>query len=313
MPSGRSGGGSSHFGGGSRSFGGSSHFGGSRSFGGSSHFGRSRSSGGSSHFGGSHSFRPRLHWRPHTTVVFGRPVYFGAGRSTAVSLLSIFIVIAVIATMLLGASWYSCEQDLAVINDNYVYYKNMAENAGYSKQCLGTVTDIEQYQSTGKYRVLYKFNTYSYGSVEGYSFYVYNYPDAKKILDEGTIVLALDTDASSASYITDSVPLSYKDTSLKDDGEYLEYYGECIRQRALTFVAGGVAVALVVASLILSVTAKKATKEQLAENGEAKDTSKEGVDMAAKTSINGWRCEYCNSLNDNDKNTCDGCGAGRQK
>ena len=79
MPSGsRSGG---HFGGGSRSFS-SGHFGGGRSHS-SGHFaGRS---------GGTRSYIPSFRWRPHTTVIFGRPVYLGAGRARATSLLTIFI------------------------------------------------------------------------------------------------------------------------------------------------------------------------------------------------------------------------------
>lgn len=299
MPSGRSGGGSSHFGG-SRSFGGSSHFGRS-SFGGSSHFGGSHRSSGSSRV-----HMPSMRWRPHTTVIFGRPVYFGAGRATTSSLLSVLIVLAVMVAVVLGINWYNCEEDLALMRDNYNYYHEMAVNADLDPdyQIYATVTGIEKWKDSGKFRILYRLDY-----IDGYSFYVYDYETIKQLGDK--VLLAIDDRKTNISSLTDSVPLDYKDTTLEDDAEYMEYAKTRDAWRLGTILVAGLAGAMFVISLIVSLTAKKATEEQIAETEKAK--AGQSTSATAEVPNGTWRCVYCNALNDSTKTECDGCGAGRQK
>lgn len=299
MPSGRSGGGSSHFGG-SRSFGGSSHFGRS-SFGGSSHFGGSHRSSGSSRV-----HMPSMRWRPHTTVIFGRPVYFGAGRATTSSLLSVLIVLAVMVAVVLGINWYNYEEDLTFMRENYNHYHGMAVSAELDAnyQVLATVTGIEEWKDSGKFRVLYE-----YGLIDGYSFYVYDEAIALQLKRDG-VTLAIDDKKTMISLLTDSIPLDYKDTTLEDDAEYVDCAKTRDSLRLATILVAGLAGAMFVISLIVSLTAKKATPEQIA----ATEKAKFGQSAKTAETPNGtWRCVYCDTLNDSTETTCDGCGAGRQK
>ncbi|MBO5229442.1 MAG: hypothetical protein J6B20_01435 [Clostridia bacterium] len=305
MPSGRSGGG--HFGGGSRSFSGG-HFGGSRSRSSHSggHFGGSRS------FGGSRAHIPSMRWRPHTTVIFGRPVYFGAGRAKAVSLLSILITIAIVAAVMLGLGWYSQEEDLKVIREDYAYYQAMAQYAADNDayQTTGEVYDFEQYELGGKCCIFYRFDTSSGNTVEGYSFYVYNIEDVEYMLDNG-VTLAISSKNTNITMSTDSIPLDYKDMALRDDAEYLDYAEQRDTMRLATIAVGVGAVVMILISAAVSVTAKKATKEQIEETAQAKSGTQNNQQNKTETPAGAWRCAYCNTLNDSSKEQCDGCGASR--
>lgn len=293
MPSGRG-----HFSGGSHS-----HSGGHFSI------GRSHSSSHSAgHFGGSGGFRPTLRWRPHTTVIFGRPVYLGAGRACTVSVLGILITFAVIASALLGLGWFATANNLTTICANYEHYRNVAltaeEDSAY--RIFAQVDFIEQYGDTGKYCICYTFGSY----YEGYSFYVYTYEEASKLKKEG-VWLALSDRNDEIDSMTDSIPLDYWKTSLEDDAEYLDYLGTRNGLRVATFVALGLTVVMVVSAVVVPLTAQKATKEQLAENNQ---TNASGNSANQNSSSAGtWRCDYCNTLNDSSKDRCDGCGAKRQK
>ena len=305
MPSGRSGGG--HFGGGSRSFSGG-HFGGSRSSSSHSggHFGGSRS------FGGSRAHIPSMRWRPHTTVIFGRPVYFGAGRAKAVSLLSILISIAIVATVMLGLGWYSQEEDLKVIREDYAYYQSMAQYAADNDayQTTGEVYDFEQYELGGKCCIFYRFDTYAGNTVEGSSFYVYNIEDVEYMLDNG-VTLAISSKNTNITMSTDSIPLDYKDMALHEDAEYLDYAEQRDTMRLATIAVGVGVVVMILISAAVSVTAKKATKEQIEETAQAKSGTQNNQQNKTETPAGAWRCVYCNTLNDSSKGQCDGCGASR--
>lgn len=304
MPSGRGSGG--HFGGGARSFSGG-HFGGAtRSFGGG-HFGGSRRTGSS---GGTRAHMPSMRWRPHTTVIFGRPVYFGAGRATATSLLTVLIVLAFFVSVLLGINWSSYEDDLSVICDDYHYYQEMAMNAQIDAdyQVDGIVNRIEEYKDTGKYCIYYSFSTGVGGYTPGNSFYVYD-EDTARYLKQHGVRLAVDDTYLTVS--TDSVPLDYLDTALEDDAEYMEYAKMRDAWRLGTILVAGLAVAMIIAKVVISLTAKKATEEQIAETEKAK--AGQSTSATAEAPNGTWRCVYCNTLNDSTKTECDGCGAGRQK
>ncbi|MBQ7973726.1 MAG: hypothetical protein IJ295_02105 [Clostridia bacterium] len=295
MPSGsRSGG---HFGGGSRSFS-SGHFGGGRSHS-SGHFaGRS---------GSTRSYIPSFRWRPHTTVIFGRPVYLGAGRARATSLLTIFISIAVIIAAFMGISWWQAEDSLNNFCDEFRYYQEMAQyaDAHPEYQIDATVDKPVEHGDTGIYCIEYTFD----GFYEGYSFCVYDKATADRLYADGVIRLALDSVKTNISSDTDSVPLDFMYAELTDDADYLDFLSERDGARTGTAIAASIAGALIVISFLVSATAKKATKEQIAESEQAKN----GTQTEKQTTTNGaWRCEYCNTLNDSAKNSCDGCGAGRQ-
>ena len=288
--------------GGSRSFG-SGSFGGSRSFG-SGSFGGSRS------FGGGSSHRPTFRWRPHTTVVFGRPVYFGAGRSVAVNIFTILIYFAFVPVLILSGLWYTYQSDMDVIADAYYECHQVAVNADNNpdRQITADVLSMYEYEDSGKYYLTYYFyaedpDTGYNERVNGTTFYIYDYETASQYYSEGQIVLAIDSRVDDFNSEVKTIPLDHKNMKLEDDAEYADLI------RALDIVAICLGVVGIVGSLITSLTAKKPTKEQEAEGNGTKDLA----DALAKAGINGWKCAYCGSLNKNEKTSCDGCGAGRQK
>ena len=296
--------------GGSRSFGSASRsFGGSRSFG-SGSFGGSRSFGsgsrGSRSFG-SGSHRPTFRWRPHTTVVFGRSVYYGAGRSVAANIFTILLYLAFVPVIILSGLWYTYQSDMDVIADAYYEFHQVAVNADNNpdRQITAEVLSMYEYEDSGKYYLTYYFyaedpDTGYNERVDGTTFYIYDYETASQYYSEGQIVLAIDSRVADFNSEVKTIPLDHKDMELKDDAEYAELMGPRNLYRALDIVVICLGVVGIVGSLVTSLTAKQATKEQLAES-----------DGTKTSSANGWRCAYCNTLNDNDKNECSGCGASR--
>ncbi len=305
MPSGHSGGS-----GGGHSGGFSSH---------SGHFGVSR--GGSSHgsgssFGGSHaSFGPRpIHrpwYRPRVVVFGGRQVYLGTGRASTVSVLGFLVVLALIVTAFLGFSWMDKADFLEEVKADYEFYHAMAQNAaikGNDYQVDGEVYKIEYFNE--KYRIRYNFDTPAGKVTGGWSMYVYDYATAKSLLEAGTVRLALETELTKAHQNTDSVPLDYKDTVLEDDEEYVDAIESIKLYRTGTFIMIGISGALILAAVLVPLTASKATAEQIAANNQNNNSDANGQNT---TPAGTWRCDYCNTVNDNSKDRCDGCGAKRQK
>lgn len=301
------------------SVGGSSHFGGVRhSVGGSSHFGsRSSFSGGYSSFSSAH--HPHRPWYGPRVVVFGgRQIYLGSGRASASSILGVLIVIAIIVTAFLGFSWSSAESDIKIIQANYDFYQKMAKHADEHPeyQCDAEVFKIEcNATDKSKCRIQYRFIAGN-GEVNGaseedgynYSFYVYDEETALALKRDG-VRIALDKEYSSSDENTDSTPLSYKDTVLEDDAEYQERIVSRKSMQIGTGIMAGVTALLIFSSVLVRATASKATAEQIAADKAATATNADN-----KTTPEGtWRCEYCNAINDNSKDRCDGCGAQRQK
>lgn len=307
MPSIRSGG---HSSGGSRSFS-SGHFGG-----GFRGFSSGHSSTGSRSFSSGHSrssssrsssgYRPSFNWRPHTTVVFGRSVYFGAGRSAALSLLGVLLSIGVFICVIFGFNWHSAETDYSEFVDGFHYYQQMAQYAAENPeyQVIGRVSEIEPHGATGIYCVYYSFDSYLN---EGFSFCSYDRSTAEALLNNRDIVLAIDDRNDNITSDTDSVPLDFKDAVLAEDPDYQDFKAKRDQWRLFGALAIGGTVLVGGVALLVMLTAKKATKEQLAADG------KTDASQTSTTPNGSWRCEYCNSLNDTSKTECDGCGAGRQK
>ncbi len=308
---------------GGRSFGGSHFSRGSSSGFGGSHFNRNTSSSsfggrvlGRSRSSGSH-YRPSLRWRPHTTVIFGRPVYFGATRAKASSLISLLLVLGIFAAIVMGCMWATAESDLTYIRDLYPYYANMIEKAELDAdyQINAKVVDYEEYGDTGKYCIYYDF--YGNSDYDGFSFCHYSREEAIA-LKGTTIILALDTINTYVDEYTDSVPMMDKNyllvANMEDDMEYVDTQATRNLWRIGTLIAAGVSGLLIVASVLVSMTAKKATEEQIAETEKAKNEAANGAtNTDSATNNQPWRCSYCGGLNDNSKHTCDGCGASRQK
>lgn len=294
MPSGHGHSSGGHFGGGSFR----SHSGG--------HFGGSRSSGSRGISFGGHGWH-----HPHVMFFFGRPVYMTSGRAGTVSVLGVLMVFAIIAAVLFGIGWYSYEEDLTTIREDYARYHQMAQSAAEDEryQIVGKVTDYAQYDFSGKYCIWYEFDVVD----DGYSYYVYSYDQVRKMQENG-VLLALNNKKDEITYITDSVPLDFKDTVLEDDVEYVDYLGMRDFMRMGTLIAVGITVALILIAVLVPLTAKKATAEQIAESKKTDSANTTDNQNNANSNANSgtWRCRYCNTVNDASKQSCEGCGAKRQ-
>ena len=290
MPSGHSSGG--HFGGGSFSGSRGGHFGGSHgSFSSHSHSNLTRSY--------------RSWFAPRVMVFGGRTIYMGSGRASATSVLGIFVVLAIIATAFAGLTWSDAGDKIGIIKEDYAIYQTMAEYAVAHPdyQTIGSVTGVERYEEGGNYCIFYTFKTADDKTVEGYSFYVYHLNDYKK---GDSVVLAIDTTKDKINMTTESVPLDFKDANIENDDEYIHYQAVYKIARIATMGLIGFTLLLIVSTVLVPLTAKKATAEQIAENKQNNANNQSAPEGT-------WRCEYCNALNDNGKERCDGCGAKRQK
>lgn len=283
------------------------HFGGGLSHSrGGGHFGGSRSSGSRGISFGGHGWH-----HPHVMFFFGRPVYLGSARAGTVSVLGVLIVISIIAAIFLGIGWSSVQEDLNAIRDDYDYYHNLALDAADNEayQTVATVTSYKQYQDSGKYMIYYTFGPVD----DGFTFYVYDYNTARKLKETG-VVVALDITNDKITSVTDSVPLDFKDTVLEDDVEYIDYLGMRDFMRTGTLIVIGVAAALILLAILVPLTAKKATAEQIAESKktDSANTTNDQSNTNSNANSGTWRCRYCNTVNDTSKHACEGCGAQRQ-
>ncbi len=302
MPSGHSSSGG-HFGGGSFSHSGG-HFGG----------GHSSSSHSGGHFAGSYSSSFNFHPRPHRpwygprVVVFGgRQVYLGSGRASASSILGVFIVISLIILAFFGFGWLDCNDKINTIETDYNYYHAMAESAAEDAayQVEAEVLKMEQYGFNGKYCIFYRFKAADGERNEGYSFYVYSHEDAFDLWSHGEVTLALPVKKTETTWETDSVPLDYRRTKLEDDSEYRNYLASRKIKTTGTCVTGAITALLILAAVMVPMTASKATEEQIAADNQNKSNTSSAPEGT-------WRCSYCGTLSDNSKERCDGCGAKRQ-
>ena len=161
--------------------------------------------------------------------------------------------------------------------------------------------------------MLYEFETTlgQLTTVDGYSYYVYDYATAQAYWEQGTVILALSNTNDKITTVTDSVPLDYMKTVVEDDAAYLYFTEMRNGFRAGTLVTLGAVAVMVVAALVIPATAKKATAEQLAENHATSGNAQTANQSSPDTGI--WRCGYCGNMNDSSKHRCDGCGAKRQK
>lgn len=287
------------------------------------HFGGGASHSSGGHFGGFRgSSGPSMHYHggwhhPHVTLFFGRPVWISSARAGASSILSLFIVIGIMISVFTGIGWADANGKVNTCVRDYTFYHQLALDKADQPdyQIVAEVYRVEQnFYDENKYCIHYKFPTADgKDEVDGWSFFVYDYQTAENLKQNG-VTLALDTKNDRIISTTDSVPLDYKDTVLTDDAEYVAFSGKINFWKTIFFVAIGATVLMVVASVAIPLTAKKATEEQLAEHQKNNGSKAVGTaNPATAERVAPWRCEFCGSLNDSDKTKCDACGVTRQK
>lgn len=294
--------------------------------GGSSGGGHSGGGGGSSggSWGGGHSRSPRSYgYRHGHRVVFihgSSGGYMRTSHSALITFLRILMIICVFGCFISSTLW-SAEKDFkADIENEYTYYQEMISNAE-ANEALGQDYIIKaairgiytRKDSSGKYRVLYKFQTITGDYNDGYTFDTYTKEEAEAIRAQGYIEIAVDSCPLTAS--TDSIDIAYKNTTLDDDGQYLYVKKQINKFMILTIscIAG-----IIVFGALQPILTKKFTKN---DDGEVpanyKQSSVEGQTeqkYSYTTNVNyppkkRRQCMYCKARIKDGESSCSKCGA----
>ena len=290
MPSGshRSSGGSHRSGGSSSS---RSSFGGSSSR--TSMSSRSRM-GGHRRRGGTH-----LHINGHSMGPVGSIIFY-----------TIFMLVFCGAWMFAGVFIGIQRTDtLHKIETDYIYYQNMIDYA-LDQQELGNDGFIIEGTVTGKFLSEYAdkwYLTYSfkgtYGGVfAGETYAIYDLEDVKSIIPNKTkISLAADSDIITST--TDTVNIDYKNTTLEDDGYYLENKKSSLFPQILCISISIGCTALFIALIVKEVKFIKNGKNQNNSTDESSTEKQPKVEQKASY------CNYCGTTIPAGKNKCPNCGA----
>lgn len=277
----------------SGSHGGSS---GSHSSGGSS-FGGGGSSWGSSS-SSSRSSRPmRIRWHGRVYVVSNGI----NGFFVCALILLIFALIPLIVGVV-GQNKY-----IDKIEADYAYYQNMIKIAEKDPSNLivdGTVTDCFRNEEANKWYITYEIRKDGV-VLEGYSYSIYSMIEAQDLLGD-TIQIAVNH--KTVTLKTDSIPMDYKDTTLTDDGEYVNE-----KEHLKDFVI--MLVILSVIEITVIVFGIRSFKKHMKLEAETSTKTKNTPLPTKETSIfteKTWTCEYCGNKNDITNNKCSNCGAKRK-
>ncbi len=293
--------------------------GGSRRSGG--HFGSSRSGGGSgsrltSSFGGSRqrsvrtsvsniSFRSPIR---RTIHVSSSPIIIGGGNENiAVPLIAkvlpvifvaIFISICFLTIVLTGRGGAS--QNLKVIEQDYSFYYSMAQRAQNNSDYTTTaeITNIIKNPNGKKYCIEYEYTDVVFPK-EMYSFYVYSLQDIQTLGYNIGDVIVVALDEKNFNSLTDSVPIDYLNTTLKDDEEYLQTKNKLTTYTAVLIIVSVLIVALT--TLIIVKIVKNHKKK------EAEQKQQEKTEQEEKNKVR--VCAYCGSFAETGVLKCESCGA----
>ena len=303
-----------------------SGFGGGSSGGGHSGGGGGGSSGGGGwgSSGGGHSRPPRSYgYRNGHRVVFihgSSGPYMRTSSSAILTILRILLFVCIFGCFIMGSIWSTENNFKAEIEKDFVYYQEMISNA-QAKEAQGqdyiidaTVTGIyTRYDSDGKYRILYKFQTQNGIGIDGYTFDTYTKEEAEAVRAQGYIEIAVDQNPITT--YTDSIDVAYANTTLDDDGQYVYRKREANKDLTIAICFG---VGIVLFAVLQIVLTKKFTKK---DNGEstanATNTTKDNEaeqKYSYTTNVNypprkKRKCLYCNSRIKDGEDTCSRCGA----
>lgn len=301
-----------------------SGFGGGSSGGGHSGGGGGGHSGGGGWSGGGHSRPSRSYgYRGGHRVVFisgSSGPYMRTSHSALITFLRVLMYICIVGCFITGSLCMNENSFKHEIERQYTYYQQLVSNAKI-QEAQGRDYIIEaiayscypRYDSNGKYRILYKFETMSGSYNDGYTFDTYTKEEAEAIVKNGYITIAVDS--YPITMYTDSVDVEYGNTTLEDDGQYV-YTVKKVNKLltiAISFGAG-----ILILGVLQVVLTKKFTKKE-DEKDLAEALKPSGGDSSQQTyshttnvnypSRKKRKCVYCNSRIKDGEDTCSRCGA----
>lgn len=282
--------------------------------GGSSHFGGG-GGGGSSHFGGRSNGSTRV-YRTRIFYVGGRPYRLSSRGNNLSAVCTIFFLMFFMLCFGLFAAFAGNASDIKQIEEDYNKYQHMIVVAKQN----GWITTAEVYdyqeRSDGSCRILYRLPyTDGDGTLEGWSFYVYNLQEAHALLDT-FVPIALDKEK--VTNATDSVPMDFENMPIERDGEYVAIKNS--KPYLLTFacVFAGLSVVCIVGMVIVRKKFAELVTDNEKENGNAKTTyTEEQLDEDVKKYAGNKEekkqeytyCAYCGGKMKITDTKCPSCGA----
>ena len=197
--------------------------------------------------------------------------------------------------MIIGMTHFSSFNRLMNVKKaDYAYYQNMIENAEENPEYMttGKVTYIQYDQEVNAYYFDY--------TVEDRHFSTFAcYDDFSIPLLGADISVALSCPVSEFDQYTDSMPVSYKETTLEDDGEYLSLRGD--RFVGVGFAAFGAV--FIIIGVVMIIRTIKSNKTEEVKEPSVNDTIPPVVEKTTKY------CNYCGAENDKSRRKCHSCGA----
>ncbi len=275
MPSGRGGGGSRGSHSSSRGSGGSHRSSSSRSYSSSRSSSSSRSY--SSYGSRSHDSHRCYHYYYDDDYYSGGG-NIGYGWGIKIFLLLLFNLIFILPITMFNVL-PECTYHMQLVKDDRDFYLNLIETAeAQDRVVTGEITGIKYNGSYGKWYITYKFTTKSGHKISGgYTYCIYE--DRIQPLNDNTklnperdpyyIQIAYDSESSMA----DSMPITYKNYKLEDDGEYSTYKAMYIRNIVSGILCIILFVGLDVLFVWLLISGYKKYKEKLASAEKATATA----------------------------------------
>ena len=314
MPSGshRTSGGS-HSSGGSRA---SSGFSSSRSSSSRSSSGFSSSRSSSSRVGGSstRSYHSGRHYHR------GGGVYINGRQMGPIGTIIFYFVFLILFSGMWAVGGFVIgnqrQEELNKIKEDYAYYQNMItvakQNNTPDEQYIitGTVTGKFLSDYANKWYLTYSFSGQGGATYNGETYAIYSRSDVANIIPNvTTIQLAADSPVITAN--TDTVNMDYENTTLNDDGYYLEAKKSLLFPQILCFVVAGGSAILFISLIVKSIKNLKSgesSNEKLTSNAD-KLGNENNTEQAAKQQK---YCDYCCSEIPQGKSKCPNCGARKQ-
>lgn len=282
---------------GSHSTSGGSHSSGGSSFGGGSSF-----SGGHRGGGWHHGRGP---YRRGRVYVNGREL----GPLGSIIFFAVFLVIFCGIWLAVGAVMLVTRQkNLEKCEADYKYYQNMILVAEQAKKngdsgffVTGIVTGKFKSEYKNKWYLSYDFPANRVVSYPGETYAIYDFEDVKNIIPNETTILLV-ADSRKLTSTTDTIEYSYKNTTLEDDGYYLETKTSNIPVVILCFVVG-----IGCGILFISQIIKNA--KELKELAPSKNKDDAPSLTLESSTPNKKYCAYCGNENNATSKRCSSCGA----
>lgn len=259
---------------------------------GGSHFGGS--SFGGSHFGTTNSSSRAIISRP--VIILGSGSHNFKNKKNSpfdiwIVLMTIFLVISIFVTTIKII-------EINTIKSDYHRYQDMIVNAEQNTdyQVDGKFVSYHYNSFAKKYYLKYEIEYETYYVLKGETYSIYSKEQAFELVNSYA-KFAVNSTPVNAN--TDSIPMSYKNTTLNDDGEYV--------QNNKTVPIWCVLTILTLAGIIIlywfknSYLTKKVNSVNSDETSQTKQTEQE----------NFWICEYCAGKVDKNLPSCPHCGGKR--